>query len=130
MTDQIGIGLVGAGQIAYSTADAINRHANARVVAATDTHPGRLAALCESKSIEHACPSFEALLENKAVDGIYIAVPNKFHASLAIQALEAGKHVLLEKPFAMNHAEAQQVIDTAVKSGKVFTVGMNQRFSY
>jgi len=59
---------------------------------------------------------------------VYIAVPNKFHAPLTIAALQAGKHVILDKPFAMNVAEAEEVVATAKRAGKMFMVGMNQRF--
>ena len=56
-------------------------------------------------------------------------MPNKFHVPLAIQALEAGKHVILEKPFAMNAGEAEAAINVAKKSGLVLNLGMNQRFT-
>ncbi len=125
---KVKFGLIGAGQIAYSAADQINKHDDAEVVAATDLSAPRLAKLCEDKGIPNAHSTAEALLADSSVDAVYVAVPNKFHAPLAIQALEAGKHVILEKPFAMNTAEAEAVIAAAEKAGKVFTVGMNQRF--
>lgn len=127
--DTINFGLIGAGQIAYSATDAINRHSQAKVTAATDLHPGRLAQLCTEREIARSHPTVEALLADDAVDAVYIAVPNKFHAPLALQALQAGKHVILEKPFAMNLAEAEAVVAAARSSGKIFTLGMNQRFS-
>jgi predicted dehydrogenase len=60
---------------------------------------------------------------------VYIAVPNKFHVPLTLEALAAGKHVLLEKPFAMNLAEAETAAEAAKRAGKVLTLGMNQRFN-
>ncbi len=67
--------------------------------------------------MEFAHEKVEELLANKAVDAVYIAVPNKFHVPLAIDALKAGKHVILEKPFAMNAAEAEHAIATAKAAG-------------
>lgn len=126
---EIRFGFIGAGQISYWTADAIKSHPHARLIAAMDLHKGRVKALAGKHGIEFAYTKAEELLANKAVDAVYIATPNKFHAPLAILALEAGKHVVLEKPFAMNAAEAEKVIAAAKAAGRVFTVGMNQRFA-
>lgn len=121
-------GLIGAGAIAWPTAKNINGYEHSTVIAATDLSAERLKKLCDENNIPHSYPTADAMLANPDVDAVYIAVPNKFHAPLAIQALQAGKHVMLEKPFAMNAKEAADVIATAKKVGKVFTVGQNQRF--
>lgn len=71
----------------------------------------------------------EELLADKEVDAVYVAVPNKFHAPLACQTLAAGKHVILDKPMALSHAQALQVAKAAEQSGKTFFLGMNQRFT-
>jgi predicted dehydrogenase len=125
----IKFGLIGAGQIALDSAKAIKSHPQATVIAAQDLNAERLQNLCSENSIPNAYASAGELFANPEVDAVYIAVPNKFHAPLAKQALEAGKHVILEKPFAFNHAEALEVVQAAEKAGKVFTLGMNQRFS-
>ena len=122
-------GFIGAGQIAYYAAEAVLRHPHAKLVAIQDLHLERLKTLQKKHSLEFAHETVEDLLANKSVDAVYIAVPNKFHIPLAIQALEAGKHVILEKPFAMNAQEAEKAIAVAEKAGLVLTVGMNQRFS-
>jgi len=122
-------GFIGAGQIAYHAAEAVLRHPHAKLVAIQDLHVERLKTLQKKHSLEFAHETVEELLANKSVDAVYIAVPNKFHIPLTIQALEAGKHVILEKPFAMNAAEAEKAIATAKATGLVLTVGMNQRFS-
>ena len=122
-------GFIGAGQIAYYAAESVLRHPHAKLVAIQDLHLERLKTLQKKHSLEFAHETVEDLLANKSVDAVYIAVPNKFHIPLAIQALEAGKHVILEKPFAMNAQEAEKAIAVAEKAGLVLTVGMNQRFS-
>jgi len=129
MTTPLRFGFIGAGAIAHSSADAVNRHANAKVIAAQDMHPGRLKELCDSKKIPKAYAKAEELFADPEVDAVYIAVPNKFHVPLTLQALAAGKHVLLEKPFAMNLAEAQTAAAAARKAGKILSLGMNQRFT-
>jgi predicted dehydrogenase len=118
---------LGAGQIAYSSAEAVQRHPAGRVVAAQDLS-ARVRELCEKYKIPKQYTDVTELLADPEIDAVYIAVPNKFHAPLAIQALEAGKHVLLEKPFAINLAEAEEVAAVAKRTGKTLMLGMNQRF--
>jgi predicted dehydrogenase len=126
---EVRFGFIGAGQIAHYAAEAVLRHPNARLVAIQDLNIDRLKTLQKKHSLEYAHEKVEDLLANKAVDAVYIAVPNKFHIPLTIQALEAGKHVLLEKPFAMNAEEAAKAIAIAEKSGLILNLGMNQRFT-
>jgi predicted dehydrogenase len=126
---EVRFGFIGAGQIAHYAAEAVLRHPDARLVAIQDLSVDRLKVLQKKHSLQYAHEKVEDLLANKDVDAVYIAVPNKFHIPLAIQALEAGKHVLLEKPFAMNAAEASKAIAIAEKSGLILNVGMNQRFT-
>lgn len=125
----IRFGFIGAGQIAWSAAASINRHPSARVVAVQDLNAGRVRELCEKEKIAKGYATTEELLADPEVDAVYIAVPNKFHVPLAIAALEAGKHVVLEKPFAMNYAEACQAAEVAQRTGKILNLGMNLRFN-
>jgi len=126
--DTIRFGLVGAGQIADISAGEINNHKQATVVAIQDLNESRCKELSAKHDIPNTFATSEELFACDEVDAVYIAVPNKFHATLAIQALNAGKHVILEKPFAMNAEEAEQVIAVAKASGRCFTLGMNMRF--
>lgn len=121
-------GFIGAGAIAHSSASAVQANEHSKVVAAFDPNSSRLQELCKEQEIPNAYDTVEGLLADQQVDAVYVAVPNKFHAPLAQQALKAGKHVLLDKPFALNVAEAEAVIAAAKESGKLFTLGMNQRF--
>ena len=89
-------GFIGAGAIAHHAAESVIRHPDARLVAIQDLHLERLATLQKKHSLEFAHDKVEDLLANKSVDAVYIAVPNKFHVPLAIQALQAGKHVILK----------------------------------
>lgn len=122
-------GFIGAGQIAYYAADAVAKNTDAVLHAAFDPHAERLAKFAQERKIARTYTSVEALLADKELDAVYIATPNKFHVPLTRQALEAGKHVILEKPFAMNYKEAKEVVALSKKLGLVFTLGMNQRFT-
>jgi predicted dehydrogenase len=125
----ISFGFLGAGAIAHGSAKSINNHSHGRVVAVQDPHEGRRSDLCKIFDIPNHYATPEELLADPAVDAVYIAVPNKFHIPLTLQALAAGKHVILEKPFAMSFTEAQTAADAARQAGKVLTLGMNQRFN-
>lgn len=72
--------------------------------------------------------SFEAILADEAVEGILIATPNDSHKELAITALRAGKHVLCEKPVAMNVEELDEILAVAKETGKTFMVHQNRRW--
>ncbi len=127
-TQPIRFGFLGAGMISFSAASDVNRHLQGKVVAAQDLNLARAQELCKAQNIPKAYATTEELLADPEIDAVYIAVPNKFHVPLALQALKAGKHVLLEKPFALSLAEAQEAADMAKKMGKVLSLGMNQRF--
>jgi len=124
----IKFGFIGAGQIAYYSTGQVNSHPSAQVVAVQDTSAERVRDICEKQGIPKGYATAEELFADPEIDAVYIAVPNKFHVPLTLQALEAGKHVLLEKPFAMNYAEAKVAAEAAKKAGKILSLGMNMRF--
>jgi predicted dehydrogenase len=106
----------------------VKSHPDSQITAVQDVNPERLSELCAKCEIPKSYETAEELFADSEIDAVYIAVPNKFHVPLTIQALAAGKHVILEKPFAMNAAEAEQAVEAARKHGRVLTLGMNQRF--
>ena len=67
--------------------------------------------------------SFAEIIKDKSIEGVVLAVPAPLHASLAIEAMNAGKHVYVEKPLAMNQMEARQMIDTSKDQGVQLMVG-------
>lgn len=73
--------------------------------------------------------SFDDLIANPAIDLIIIAAPNHLHAQQAIASLNAGKHVLLEKPIALNRADAEAVVEAAERNGRILHVGFELRHS-
>jgi predicted dehydrogenase len=71
--------------------------------------------------------SYQELVEDQGIDAIYIALPNSLHAEWSIRALQAGKHVLCEKPMACNAQEAQRMADAAARSGRLLAEGFHYR---
>ena len=83
--------------------------------------------LAESRDI-HVYKSLEDVLADKTVDIITIAVPNEWHMPIAIQAMEAGKHVICEKPVCMDHTELEKIVAVSQKTGMLFTTHQNRRW--
>src|ERR1700730_17517728 len=106
-------GVLGAGFIANrAMLPAIQHSSQARVlaVASRDEQRGREAA--QRYSIERVYDDYEALLHDPDVQVVYIALPNHLHHTWAIRAAHAGKHVLCEKPLALNAAQCDEIIST------------------
>jgi xylose dehydrogenase (NAD/NADP) len=107
-----------------STAD-INRkvipgaHASDKVdlVAVASRDQARADAYASEWGIERAYGSYEALLEDADVEAVYISLPNTMHCQWSIRALEAGKHVLCEKPMSRSAAEVEEAFDAAERTG-------------
>ena len=76
----------------------------------------------------HVYESNEALLADPEVDAVVVAIPNDFHEPLVIAGLEAGKHVICEKPVEMSVASVDRMVAAARKAGKLFTVHHNRRW--
>ena len=71
--------------------------------------------------IERAYGSYEALLEDPDVDAVYISLPNTLHREWSIRSLEAGKHVICEKPFSRRPEDVEAAFDAAERTGRLLT---------
>ena len=91
-----------------------------------DIKPERVALAQENGIFTY--DSMEALLQDKSVDLVTVAVPNHLHRDICIAAMNAGKHVICEKPVAMNSRELQDMIDAANRNNVLFTVHQNRRW--
>jgi predicted dehydrogenase len=114
--DRLRIGMIGCGEIGVRTAAAIASSEHAQHIMVMDTR----AALAQDLGETYGVPwtdRVEDLLANPAVEVVYIAVPHHLHASLTIQAAEAGKHILVEKPIAITLADAEAMIAAARANG-------------
>lgn len=72
---------------------------------------------------------YQELLKDPAIDVVHVLTPNLYHSFMTIDALEAGKHVMCEKPMAINSQEARLMLDAAERTGKKLTIGYQNRFS-
>ncbi|HYH87668.1 MAG TPA: Gfo/Idh/MocA family oxidoreductase [Solirubrobacteraceae bacterium] len=91
----------------------------ATVVAVASRDRSRAEAFAREQGIERAHASYEALLEDPDVDAIYNPLPNSMHVPWSVRALEAGKHVLCEKPMTRRVAEAEEAFAAAERAGRV-----------
>lgn len=115
----IGFGIVGTGGMAAAMAHAIRLSGEARVAAILSATAGRAAGFAAQHGGQ-AVADMAAMLADPGVDAVYVANRNREHASAAIAALEAGKAVLCEKPFACSMRDAEAVIAAAAASGRPF----------
>jgi predicted dehydrogenase len=119
-------GLIGAGEIARVFANGLRFSQAGRVVAVASQTPGKSASLAADFGIPKHYASYEALLADREVAAVYISTIHPFHARWTIEAARAGKHVLVEKPMAMNHTEAAAMLQAA-RANDVF---MMEAFMY
>ena len=71
---------------------------------------------------------YKELLKDESIDVVHVCTPNRSHSFITVDSLEAGKHVMCEKPMAINSAEAKKMIDAANRTGKKLTIGYQNRF--
>jgi predicted dehydrogenase len=129
---KIGIGIIGFGGIAQSVhAPGYRRLSDqCELLAIADIDPKRIEDAKGAKwNIANAFEDYKKLLEMPEIDAVSICTPNGVHMQPAIDAMTAGKHVLGEKPMAMNAVEAKQMIAASERTGKKLQIGYNMRFS-
>lgn len=126
------IGIIGCGGIAnqkhFPALSTLRNYCD--LVAFCDIIPERAEKAAKEYGIPGAKIStdYRELLKNGAIDEVHVLTPNKSHSEITVAALDAGKHVLCEKPMAINSAEARKMLDAAKRSGKKLTIGYQNRF--
>ncbi len=128
MEQKMRFAVIGCGMIAGIHADAIRTLPQAQLVGAADNNLQNLHTFCEKYAIM-PYESTQALLADPGVDAVCICTPSWLHAQTAVDALHAGKHVVLEKPMALNTADADRVIQACRQTGRLLTVISQLRFS-
>ncbi len=111
-------GIIGAGRIAGALAGAVKHGQTGELRAIGSRAQASADEFARKFDIPKAYSSYEALLADPDVDIVYVATPHTLHPQWAIRALEAGKHVLSEKPMSLNQWHSMAVIETARRSGK------------
>jgi predicted dehydrogenase len=99
-----------------------------RVTALAARDPARAARFASKWDVPTVHADYSALVDDPAVDAVYIPLPNSLHAQWTLKAIAAGKHVLCEKPFTSNAAEAQEVADATTGSGLVVMEAFHYRY--
>ena len=110
-------GVLGTGWIADRFTSALHRSTTQRMVAAASREADRAAAFAHAHGVGRSHEGYDALVEDPEVDVVYVATPHPMHLHDATLALEAGKHVLVEKPIALDGAQARSLAETAGHSG-------------
>src|ERR1700722_6289305 len=128
MADRLRCGVIGAGAIGLAHLNSLSQCHRAAAVAIAEINPARAKEASERFKIPRSYSDYRELLDQADIDAVTIALPNYLHAQVAIEALKARKHVLIEKPMAMNAKECAKVIDTAGKMRRTVMVGQNFRF--
>ena len=125
----LNVAVIGAGAIARSQhLPGWQKVPEARVVAMADASPVALANTADFFGIEKRATDYRELLDDPAIDVFDICAPSGLHAEISIAALQAGKHVLCEKPMATSRSDAARMIEASETSGKKLMIGQHMRF--
>jgi predicted dehydrogenase len=127
MTEKIRIGVIGCGAGRFH-AQQYASMPDVELVALAGLEPDRCRQIAEQHHIPHVHHDYAELIARPDVDGVSVCVPNHLHAPMTIAALEAGKHVLVEKPLAASVAEGEAMAEAATRTGRVLMTVFNRRF--
>jgi len=117
-------GIVGPGWIADHFASALCQHTRQQLTAVSSRRYDKAQAFADKWSIPHACAGIDALLAREDIDAVYIATPHNHHFPDGLRALQAGKHVLIEKPLALNAREGEALQQAARQAGRLCVEAM------
>ncbi len=127
--NKVRVGIIGCGRISERRhVPEYASHRNAEIIGYFDFRKEKAAALSREYG-GRAFDSVEELLADPAIDAVSVCVANNAHADIAIKALNAGKHVLVEKPMAMTVADCEAMLEAAEKNDRFLMVAQNQRFN-
>lgn len=129
--DKIKIGIIGCGGIANGKhLPALSKRDDVELVAFCDIVLER----AEKAAKEYGVPNakvyedYKELLKDSSIDAVHVLTPNREHSFITVDSLHAGKHVMCEKPMAINTKEAEQMVNAAKETGKLLTIGYQNRY--
>lgn len=131
MEKKLRVGIIGCGGIANGKhMPALKTINEAEMVAFCDIIEEKAVEAAEKYGIDGSTvyTDYKELLKDKSIDVVHVCTPNRSHSFITVDALEAGKHVMCEKPMAKTYAEAKKMFDAAVRTGKKLTIGYQQRW--
>jgi predicted dehydrogenase len=124
---QVRVGIIGAGRFAQAHLDAYRQDGRGDVVALCRRDPVELAAVRERWQVPHALTDYRDLLALDEVEAVSIVTPTDSHFRIAMDAIDAGKHVLCEKPLTLFAEESRLLLEAAERRGVVNAVNFNLR---
>ena len=116
---QLRWGIIGPGWIADHFAHALRQHTHQQLTAVAARDPAKAQAFADKWSISHATDDLDAMLARDDVDAVYIATPHNHHFPDGLRAIAAGKHLLIEKPLALNAQQAAQLKQAAAAANRL-----------
>jgi len=129
--ERVRAGIIGCGGIATGKhMPSLQALGNVDMVAFMDASEERAAAAKEQYGApgSRVYTDYRRLLDDTDIDAVHICTPNKSHSEISVAALTAGKHVMCEKPMAIDGAGARAMVDAAERTGRLLTIGYNNRF--
>jgi len=126
-TPVVRLAIIGTGGMANQHARKFAEIRGCKLVAAVDVDRARAEKFAAEHKIPAVFTSVAEALAGAEFDAVSIVTPDAFHAALSIQCLKAGKHVLCEKPLALNHADAKRMVAAAKKAGVINMVNLSYR---
>ncbi len=121
----IGVGIVGCGRISDLHALGYRDLEDVKIIAVCDTHRKRARQQAENWGVNRVYADYDALLQDPEIDLVELLVPHHLHCPFTLQAAQAGKHISVQKPMALDAAEADQMIAAAEKAGVILRVYEN-----
>ncbi|MEZ0537717.1 Gfo/Idh/MocA family protein [Caldicellulosiruptoraceae bacterium PP1] len=131
MKEKLRVGIIGCGGIANGKhMPSLAKVKEVEMVAFCDIIEERAAEAAEKYGVEGSktYTDYRKLLEDKTIDVVHVCTPNKSHSEITVAALEAGKHVMCEKPMAKDVNGAKAMLEAAQRTGKKLTIGYQNRF--
>ena len=125
------VGIIGCGGIANNKhMPSLSKVPNCEMVAFCDIVVERAELAAKKFGTEDAkvYEDYKELLKDESIDVVHVCTPNRSHSFITVDALEAGKHVMCEKPMAINSVEAKKMLDASVRTGKLLSIGYQNRF--
>jgi len=122
------IGIIGAGGIAKQHAWGYQKCADAEMVAVCDTDKERAEAFAKEMNIPQVFTDYKEMLKKADIEGVSVCLPNFLHGPVTVDALNAGKNVICEKPLAHTVKDGVKMVETAKKNKKILALGFHQRF--
>lgn len=121
------VGVIGAGSLSEAHLEGYKNNPNVELIAVCDLMEERAATKAEKYDIPNVYTKYQDLLNDPELDAVSVVTWNNTHKDISIAALEAGKHVLCEKPLCLNHDQALEIKTAADKTDKKFMIGYVRR---